>query len=151
MPRKLSTLQEIRDLIGHDLEPSPWLTVEQDRIDSFADATDDRQWIHVDPEKARNGPYSGTVAHGFLTLSLIPGLAAQIYQVATGSARINYGADRVRFPSPVPAGSRVRLRAHFLELAEKQLSSRLRVRFTIEVDGQDKPACVAEMITVLLP
>lgn len=151
MPKKLSTLQEIRDLIGHDLEPSPWLTVEQDRIDSFADATDDRQWIHVDPEKARNGPYSGTVAHGFLTLSLIPGLAAQIYQVATGSARINYGADGVRFPSPVPAGSRVRLRAHFLELEEKQLSSRLRVRFTIEVDGQDKPACVAEMITVLLP
>ena len=151
MARKITEIEEVRALIGTDLDPGPWLTVDQERVDRFAEATGDHQWIHVDPERAAAGPYGGTIAHGYLTLSLVPGLALQVYELAVGSARVNYGVDAVRFPQPVPVGGRVRLAACFLELAERGGSHRLRTRFTIEIEGRDKPACVAEGITLLLP
>ncbi|MEV0338440.1 MaoC family dehydratase [Nocardia sp. NPDC050713] len=144
-------LADMEKAIGTHLGYSDWHTVTQEQIDRFADATGDHQWIHVDPVKAAAGPFGTTVAHGFLTLSLIPMLAQQIYTVEGLSMGVNYGANKVRFPAPVPVGSRLRAGAELISLAPGTLGYQAVTRVTVEIDGAAKPACVAETVAVLVP
>lgn len=137
--------------VGEHLGTSAWHTITQDQVDLFADATLDHQWIHVDPARAADGPFGGTIAHGFLTLSLIPRLAQDIYRVDGLSMGINYGLNKVRFPQPVRVGSRVRASAELAEVSPAAQGSQAVVRWTLEIDGESKPACVAEMVTVMVP
>lgn len=142
---------ELKRRLGTEVHVSPWLTMTQERIDTFAAATDDDQWLHVDPARARGeSPYGCTIAHGYLTLSLYAGLRglAQNGHALYGDFRnsINYGLNRVRFPSPVRVDSRVRLRAELVGVEELPESLQLTERFQIEIDGEQKPACVAEVI-----
>jgi acyl dehydratase len=138
---------QVLALAGKEIGSSGWLEVTQDRINLFADATDDHQWIHVDPERAKGGPFGATVAHGFLTLSLIPLLSKEVLDVRGIRMGVNYGLNKVRFPSPVRVGSRIRLRIKNLEVTEVDGGGlQLVNQMTIEVDGQDKPACVAETV-----
>lgn len=141
-------IDELLARIGEEVGVSEWMTMTQDRVDMFADATDDHQWIHVDAARAAQGPFGTTIAHGFLTLSLIPDLAPSldIPGVAMG---INYGLDRVRFVSPVPVGSRIRARTKLAAVSEVEGGLQLKNEVTIELEGSDKPACVAETLTRL--
>ncbi|MBN9742705.1 MULTISPECIES: MaoC family dehydratase [unclassified Amycolatopsis] len=151
MTREFSSLDDVRAALGTPLGPTPWLTVQQPRIDAFAEATGDHQWIHVDPERAAAGPYGATIAHGYLTLSLIPQFGPQLFRFGFGSARLNYGLNKVRFPAAVASGGRVRATAEFLDLRETGTGAQLTTRYTLELNGTDKPACVAEALTLLLP
>lgn len=131
--------------VGDTFGPSSWIDVPQSRIDAFADATADDQWIHVDPERAKEGPFGTTIAHGYLTLSLVTVMS---YEVVPRGGRmgINYGLDRVRFPAPVPVDSRVRGTFEVLDVAEHDWGRQVTMRATVERDGGDKPVCVAELI-----
>ena len=140
------TMESLRTAAGADLGVGTWIDVGQDRIDAFAEATEDRQWIHIDPQRAANGPYGTTIAHGYLTLSLLPPMMADLIAITDASARINYGLNKVRFPSPVPAGSRIRARATIVSVDEVTGGLQIVVRATIEREGGDKPACIAEYI-----
>src|SRR5580693_9062700 len=142
----VSSIEELNKLPGQHLGFSDWHVIDQARIDLFADATGDHQWIHVDPERAATGPFGGCVAHGYLTLSLIPTLVSQIYKVEGVPLRINYGSDKVRFPAPVRAGSRIRAGAELLRLDAGASGTRSTVRVTVEIEGESKPACVAETL-----
>jgi len=142
--------EELAGRIGEELGLSDWLEIDQARIDAFAAATDDRQWIHVDTERAANGPYGGTVAHGYLTLSMLPRLTAETYVVGGVSTRVNYGLDRVRFPAPVRSGARIRDRATLLAVEPNARGARITVRNEIEIEGGERPACIAETITLLV-
>lgn len=143
---------EVKDLAGREVGVSPWLEMDQGRIDAFAGATDDHQWIHVDGERARAGPFGSTIAHGFLTLSLLPAFTAQILEVRGVARSINYGLDRLRFLTPVRPGDRVRGRLEILAVSDFPGGGlKLETRSTVEVDGADRPACVAEGISVLYP
>ncbi|MCV7301297.1 MaoC family dehydratase [Mycobacterium barrassiae] len=146
--RVIASIAEAVAAVGQELGVSDWIAVEQDRIDAFADATGDHQWIHVDVERAESeSPYGTTIAHGFLTLSLIPGLSKDNYRVDNTKMGINYGLNKVRFLAPVPAGSRVRLRSELVDARKVDDSTvDLTVRQTVELDGSDKPAAVAEVI-----
>ena len=136
----------IEQLIGEELV-SPWLEIDQARIDEFARATDDPQWIHTDPERAAAGPFGTTIAHGFLTLSLVVPLFDQALPELEGyGMTLNYGLNRVRFTSPVPVGSRIRGRFRIEDVEEVALGKQARVAATIELEGQEKPACVAEAL-----
>lgn len=142
----VSTLAELRPLVGTHLGSSGWVTVDQARIDAFADATGDHQWIHVDPARAATGPFGGTVAHGYLTLSLLIPLWTDILTVHSVHTKVNYGLGRVRFPAPVPAGSRVRATATLAALDDIVGGAQVTIDATIERDGGDKPVCVAQPI-----
>ncbi|OBH01646.1 enoyl-CoA hydratase [Mycobacterium sp. E342] len=144
----ITSIDEAVGLVGAELGVSDWLVVDQDRIDDFGTTTLDRQWIHVDVEKAeKESPYGATIAHGFLTLSLIPGLSKANYRVENAKMGINYGLNKVRFLAPVRAGSRIRLRSALVDATKVDESTvNLTVRHTIEVDGVDKPAAVADLI-----
>lgn len=136
-----------RELLGRELSPSDWHLVTQEQIDAFAGVTGDRQWIHVDVERAsRESPFGATVAHGFLTLSLIPGLRSESFAVDGFTTTVNYGVDRVRFPGPVPAGSRVRARFRVLSVEDVAGGERAVVEATVEREGLEKPVCVAELV-----
>ncbi|WP_433520395.1 MaoC family dehydratase [Nocardia pseudovaccinii] len=148
--RVFTSLDQLRNAVGESIGPGPWLTVDQARIDAFAEATGDDQWIHVDPRRAAGGPYGATTAHGYLTLSLIPLLGRDIYGLDFGTARINYGSNTVRFPSAVRSGTRIRASATIADLRVEQSRAQLTVRWTIENEGQSKPACVAETVTVVV-
>ncbi|WP_319453815.1 MULTISPECIES: MaoC family dehydratase [unclassified Mycobacterium] len=137
-------------MLGHHLGYSGWHTVTQQQIDRFAEATGDHQWIHVDPEKAASGPYGRTIAHGYLTLSLVPLLAKQIYQVSGLSMGVNYGVDKLRFPAPVPVDSRIRAGAELVALELSGHRGRATVRFTVEVEGSDRPACVLDSVALMV-
>jgi acyl dehydratase len=138
------------ELAGAELGPSSWIDVTQERVDAFAAATDDPQWIHVDPERAAAGPFGGTVAHGFLTLSLVVPMLDEVLPEA-GRATINYGVDRVRFPAPVPCGSRIRGRFRVEDVADVAGGSQLRIVATIERErGGERPVCVAELLVRIL-
>jgi acyl dehydratase len=130
---------------GLTLGPSGWLTIDQPRVDSFAYATDDHQWIHVDPARAADGPYGGTIAHGWLTLSLLAPFTYELLPLEA-SAMVNYGANRVRFPSPVPVGCRVRSTFTIAGIAPIDGGVQLTVSATVEREGADKPVCVAELV-----
>ena len=146
--RIISSIEEALGAVGQDFGVSDWVTVDEDRIEAFADATGDHQWIHVDVERARTeSPYRSTIAHGFLTLSLIPGLSKANYRVENAKMGINYGLNKVRFVAPVPAGSRVRVRSELIDAAKVgDTTVDLTVRHTVELDGSVKPAAVAELI-----
>jgi acyl dehydratase len=141
------TLAELHALVGQELGVSDWLTVEQSRIDQFAQATGDHQWIHTDPVRAAAGPFGATVAHGFLTLSLLPMLFDTGFQVADVKMGINYGLNRVRFVAPVRVGSRLRGRFRLLSYEPLDGGAQLVVEATIELEGSAKPACVAETVS----
>ena len=142
----MGVLEDLQAKVGDEIGVGEWFTVDQERIDTFADATGDHQWIHVDQEKAKQGPFGTTIAHGFLTLSLIPAIAPGILPEGIKMA-INYGADRIRFISPVPAGSRVRARTALDEVKEVTGGVQIKTVVTIEIEGGAKPACVAETLT----
>lgn len=145
--RIFETLADLQPLIGQPLGHSDWITVDQSRVNAFAEATEDRQWIHVDPERAQAGPFGGPIAHGFLTLSLIPYFFETGFAVAETRMVVNYGLNKVRFTSPVPVGSR--LRAAFKLLAMDDVAGgarQLTIEVSIEREGVDKPVCVAESL-----
>jgi acyl dehydratase len=146
--RVIGSIAEAVDVVGEELGTSPWVVVDQDRINAFADATGDDQWIHVDVQRAASeSPYRTTIAHGFLTLSLIPALSRSNYRVDNAKMGINYGLNKVRFLAPVPAGSRVRLRSELIDARKVgDTTVDLTVRQTVELAGADKPAAVAEVI-----
>ena len=151
--RIIDGIDALPGLIGQDLGTSPWLPVTQDMVDRFADLTDDRQWIHVDPERARKeSPWGATVAHGYLTLALIPRLVRQVFRVEGVATRVNYGLEKVRFPHPVVVGRRVRARVSLLS-ARLAGNGAMRVvaAVTVEVEGAEKPACIAETVTLFYP
>ncbi len=149
--RVFTTLDEISDAVGEELGASEWLPVEQERVDEFAAATGDHQWIHVDVEKAKAGPFGGTIAHGYLTLSLLPFLGSQVFGLETPGAKLNYGVNKVRFPSPLPVGSRVRARVSVAGVTDLPAGKQMTLKHVVEIDGSDKPACVAETVVLLLP
>jgi acyl dehydratase len=138
---------DIAGLAGTDLGYTDWLEVTQDRVNLFADAVDDHQWIHVDPERAAAGPFGTTIAHGYLTLSLLPALVPQIMRVEGMKMGINYGSNKVRFPSTVPVGSRVRATAVLKSVEEAGGGVQVTAVVTIEREGGSKPACVAEAVS----
>ncbi|MGH4024467.1 MAG: MaoC family dehydratase [Pseudonocardiaceae bacterium] len=138
---------ELRAAAGEQLGTSDWLVVDQDLIDAFAAATDDQQWIHVDPDRAATGPFGTTIAHGFLTLSLLPRLVRQVYRVDGVTLAVNYGLNRVRFPAPVPVRSAVRADVALVEVTDVPGGLQLVVRATLEIEGGAKPGCVAEWVT----
>ncbi|MFF2555127.1 MaoC family dehydratase [Nocardia sp. NPDC058058] len=144
-------LGELEKAVGTHLGYSDWHTITQERINLFADATGDHQWIHVDPERAAAGPFGTTVAHGFLTLSLLPMLAGEVYTVEGLSMGVNYGANKVRFPAPVPVGSRVRAGIELISLTPASLGFQAVSKVTVEIEGVSKPACVVESVAVLVP
>ena len=131
--------------VGDVFGPSSWIEITQEKIDGFADATGDHQWIHVDPERARNGPFGSTIAHGYLTLSLLPVASDEVVPKG-GSMGINYGVNRVRFPAPVPVGSRVRGSFEVVSVEEIQGGFQATLATTIEREGGEKPVCVAEVV-----
>lgn len=146
--RRFARITDLQPLVGLDIATSDWITVDQRRIQLFADATGDRQWIHVDPERARTGPFGTTVAHGFLTLSLLPEMETTALEIEDVRMGVNYGLNRVRFPAPVPVDSR--LRGLFRLLAYETLPDggvQLTVEITVERQGSAKPVCVAESVT----
>ncbi|HET7328261.1 MAG TPA: MaoC family dehydratase [Nocardioidaceae bacterium] len=148
--RVFSRAADLAAARGEHLGFSDWHTVTQQQVDLFADATGDRQWIHVDPARAAEGPYGGTIAHGYLTLSLLPRLGAEIWRVEGLSMGVNYGCNKVRFPGPVPVGSRLRGGAKVVSVDDVARGVQVVVRYTVEVEGADKPACVAETVILLV-
>ncbi len=144
--RTFATLAELQPLVGQTIGTSDWIEVTQQRIQLFADATGDQQWIHVDPERARAGPFGSTIAHGFLTLSLLPEMSASAFEIRDVRMGVNYGLNKVRFPAPVPAGSR--LRGHFKLLGYEPIEGGVQmvVEVTMEREGSAKPVCVAESV-----
>jgi acyl dehydratase len=143
----ISTLSSLQQRIGEELAVSDWLTVDQATIDKFADATGDYQWIHVDKERAAKGPFGTTVAHGYLTLSLLPKLAESALKVDDVRMGVNYGLNRVRFPAPVPSDSRIRARLKLLAYEPIDGGAQLVMQVTMEREGSDKPVCVAETVS----
>jgi acyl dehydratase len=144
--KKFSGLDEFVAAEGAELGPTDWLEVTQDRVNLFADATDDHQWIHVDPERAANGPFGGTIAHGLLTLSLLPHFTQQMYTVDNIAMAINYGYNKVRFITPVRVGATIRARAQIAKVDQLDGAVQATVTVTVDIDGSDKPAAVAESI-----
>jgi acyl dehydratase len=147
---KTIKLSEIQSHIGKEIGVSDWITIDQNRVNKFADATGDHQWIHVDVERAKKElPSKGTIAHGYLTLALIPYLGSKIMQMDGVSMGVNYGSNKVRFINMVPVGSRVRARQKLLSAEPKSGGTQMINEITIEIEGQEKPACVAETISLL--
>ena len=139
-------LGELAAAQGSQLGPTEWMEIGQDRVNTFADAIDDHQWIHVDPEKAAGGPFGGTIAHGLLTLSLLPHFSHQLYTVHNIAMAINYGYNKVRFITPVKVGARLRARAELTSVTQLEGAVQSTMTVTVEVEGSDKPAAVAESI-----
>jgi acyl dehydratase len=147
MTKMIDGIDGLKALVGEHLGYSPYIEITQERVNTFADATGDHQWIHVDVERANAGPFGGPIAHGYLTLSLGPYLAPQIFAVSGISMGVNYGANKIRFPSPVPVGSKLRLGATLLSVDDVAGGVQVVTEFVFEVEGSDKPSCVAEVIT----
>ncbi|QPF73163.1 MaoC family dehydratase [Roseateles sp. DAIF2] len=145
--RHFERLADLGACVGQEIGLSDWLLVDQARIERFAEATEDGQWIHTDPVRAAAGPFGGTIAHGFLTLSLLPRFFETGFSIGDSHMGLNYGLDRVRFPSPVPAGSRLRARFRLLAFEPIEGGAQLQVEVTVEREGGAKPVCVAESIT----
>lgn len=146
-PTVVPSIGALKSLVGQKLGVSEWVTVTQQQINSFAEATGDHQWIHVDPEKAAKGPFGGTIAHGFMTLSLLPRLMHQIYSVDGIKLAVNYGLNKVRFPAPVPVGAKVRAESSIVGVDDLgNGAAQVTVSTTIEIEGSPKPACVAESV-----
>ena len=149
MTRVFDSLDDFIAAAGEELGTSDWVTVTQDQINTFADATGDHQWIHVDPERAAEGPFGKPIAHGYLTLSLLPVFSGQIYEVKGLAMGVNYGANKVRFPSPVPVDGRLRATATLKETASIAIGTQAVINFVVELEGADKPALIAEVVYVM--
>ena len=154
MSRVFATYDELTAAVGEYLGESDWVEVDQQRIDTFAEATGDRQWIHVDPDRAASGPFGATVAHGYLTLALVPALVASLVEYSGWSVRVNYGSNKVRFPQPVIVGSRVRAGVQLANVARVAAGTQVTLKVTVEIEGAAgerlaKPALVAEILTLL--
>ena len=145
-PRIVNGLEAAKSLVGEHLGYSPYIEITQERVNQFAEATGDHQWIHVDVERAAQGPFGGPIAHGYLTLALGPALYPQIVRFEGFSMGVNYGANKIRFPSPVMVGSNLRLGAKLLQVEEIAGGAQLTIEFTFECEGSPKPSCVAEII-----
>jgi acyl dehydratase len=149
---KVIKYADLEQYAGQEIGHSEWVTIDQDRVNKFADATGDHQWIHLDVERAkRELPTKGTIAHGYLTVSLIPWLGAQIMRIDGVTRGINYGSNKVRFTNMVPVGSKVRAKLKMLSVDAKPPGKQLTSEYTIEIQGQDRPACVAETIGIVYP
>ncbi len=144
--RTFATLAELEPLVGEHIADSDWIAVTQERIRLFAEATNDHQWIHVDPERAKTGPFGTTIAHGFFTLSLLPEMSASAIEVLDTRMGVNYGLNRVRFPAPVPTDSRLRGRFKLLRFEPLEGGAQLTFEVRMEREGADKPVCIAESI-----
>ena len=149
--RVFADIEELRSATGQVLGESDWVTVSQEMIDRFAEATGDFQWIHVDRERARQSPLGNTIAHGFLTLSLVPQMIYSVYRVEKVGASLNYGSNKVRFTQPVPSGSRVRGSIKLLKVEDLARGTRVTTEATLRLDSSERPACIAELVAVLLP
>ncbi len=147
MSRVFANPAALLEAVGTELGPTEWLTVDQDRIDGFAEVTGDDQWIHVDVERARTGPFGGTIAHGYLTLALVNWFLPRLMRVEQVSMGVNYGLERVRFPDYVPAGSRIRGRGLIVAAEPVKGGVQVTVRVTVEREGGGKPACVADTVS----
>jgi len=145
-PLTPSSVDELRDLVGKELGPTDWHEVTQERVDAFADATGDHQWIHVDPERAAASPLGTTIAHGLYTLSLGPAFSYTLLSFEGFAHGLNYGYDKVRFPAPLPVGARVRMTSILLDVNEVTGGIQIRSRQTFEREGADRPVCVAESV-----
>jgi acyl dehydratase len=146
-----STPADVLDAVGTELGASEWLAIDQDRVTAFAHATNDLQWIHVDPERAASGPFGGTIAHGYLTLALIPFLTSTLLTVNDVALVVNYGLDRVRFVQAVRVGSRVRAAGKITSAETTSRGVQVGIRVTISIEGKDKPALIADTISLLVP
>jgi acyl dehydratase len=146
--RVFTSLEELAGAVGEDLGHSDWVTVGQDKVQWFADATGDHHWIHLDAERATEAGYGGTLVHGFLTLALIADFMGQIFRVDGVDLMLNYGLDRVRFPAPVPTGTRLRAAATLVGVQPVERGARVTVRYTMEAEGVTRPACVADHHTM---
>ena len=149
--RTFTTVDELTDAVGEELGSSDWFTVDQERVDTFADATGDHQWIHVDVERAEAGPFGGTIAHGYLTLSLLPMLGTSVFAIETPGAKLNYGVNKVRFPNPLKVGKQVRVTVTLKACDDVPAGKQVTLGHVVEIDGESKPACVAESVVLLLP
>ncbi|RKN43833.1 MaoC family dehydratase [Streptomyces hoynatensis] len=145
--RRFTSPERLLAAVGEELGISDWLTVDQERVDRFAEATGDHQWIHVDPERAKDGPFGTTIAHGYLTLALLPVLTPQLLLVEGVTMAVNYGVNRVRFPAPLPVGSRVRATGTILGASRVAGGVQLTLAVTVTREGGDKPVCAAETVT----
>lgn len=150
MSTVVDTLEDLEPLVGTGLGVSSWVEITQERINTFADATDDHQWIHVDPERAAEGPFGTPIAHGYLTLSLLIPMWSELLDVRDVSTKVNYGLNKVRFPTPVPVGSKVRASATLAGVEQVPGGAQLTIDAVIEIDGGAKPACVAQMLVRFL-
>ncbi len=146
MPNLVVDFDTLLTMSGADLGTTDYRQITQDQINLFADATDDQQWIHVDPERAKDGPFGAPIAHGFLTLSLIIPFWGELFDVDGVTTKVNYGLDKVRFTSPVKVGSKVRMQASIAEVTEVKGGAQIKVNATIEIEGQERPAVVAEFL-----
>ncbi len=146
--RVFDGVAELRDAVGTRVGESDWVTIDQSQVDMFADATDDHQWIHIDQERAKAGPFGTTIAHGFLTLSLLSSLLAKVYRIDNVRMGINYGLNKVRFTAPVPVGSKVRGVVELLDVADAAGGAvQVTNKVTVEIEGSERPALVAEWLT----
>src|SRR6476660_10143013 len=146
MATKIDGIDGLKAKVGDHLGYSDYVQITQEQVNQFADATGDHQWIHVDVERAKAGPFKAPIAHGYLTLSLGPALSPQVYRIDGFSMGVNYGADKIRFPSPVPVGSKLRLGVKLLEVSEIAGGIQMKNEFAFEVEGASKPSCVAEVL-----
>ncbi|HEY3015808.1 MAG TPA: MaoC family dehydratase [Nocardioides sp.] len=151
MARTFSGIEEIEGSVGQSLGQTDWLEITQEQVNQFADATGDHQWIHVDAELAAKGPFGGTIAHGYLTLSLIARFGGELFDVEGVSAKLNYGINKVRFPSPVPVGSKIRASATVGGTQRTDAGVQVALQWVIEIENAQKPACVAETVVLLVP
>ncbi|RMF11588.1 MAG: MaoC family dehydratase [Candidatus Dadabacteria bacterium] len=151
MPKVFSKPADLLNEVGTTLGPTDWITIDQERINQFADATGDHQWIHVDPERAREGPFGATIAHGYLTLSLASLFLPQMIEVQGVKMGINVGLDKVRFTNPVRVNSRIRGRGEIIDVSEIKGAIQSVVRITVEIDGEERPACIADTISRYYP
>lgn len=148
--RTINGIDEFESLIGQELGSSEWLTMDQDAINAFADVTGDHQWIHVDEERAAEGPYGATIVHGFFTLALIPKFSSEVFTIEGVAIRVNYGLNKVRFLQPVVVGSRLRGKVEVKDVIRGEKGTQVILQQTIEIDGQERPACIAEVVTLLV-
>jgi acyl dehydratase len=145
-----TTFEQLEAAVGTEIGTTDWVEITQERVNAFADATGDYQWIHVDVEKARTGPFGGTIAHGYLTLSLVPWLGSQVFGLETPGAKLNYGVNKVRFPNPLLVGSKIRAKVSINAVTDIPAGRQATIGYVIEIEGQSKPACVAETVVLLL-
>lgn len=148
--RTFASLEEFVAAKGESLGFSEWHKITQEQVNAFADATGDHQWIHVDLDRAASGPFGGTIAHGYLTVSLLPIFAMEIFRIENLTMGINYGLDRVRFPAPVLTGSSIRAEATLTDIKQTHLGSLASIRMRVEIEGQEKAACVADTLSLFV-